>query len=64
MCSAPCVCEYLSFKGARQSKSRGAFVDVPYFLSKYDPDALRAPAPLFRKLDESVVEKEYARWEG
>jgi hypothetical protein len=23
------------------SKSRGAFVEVPYFLSKYDPDALR-----------------------
>jgi len=39
-------------------------VDVPCFLSKYDPDALRAPAPLFRKLDESVVEKEYARREG
>jgi len=26
--------------------------------------ALRAPAPLFRKLDESVVEEEYARLEG
>jgi leucyl-tRNA synthetase len=23
------------------SKSRGAFVEVPYFLSKYDPDPLR-----------------------
>jgi len=26
--------------------------------------ALRAPAPLFKKLDESVVEEEYARLEG
>jgi methionyl-tRNA synthetase len=26
--------------------------------------ALRAPAPLFRKLDESVIEEEYARLEG
>jgi methionyl-tRNA synthetase len=26
--------------------------------------ALREPAPLFRKLDESVIEKEYARLEG
>jgi hypothetical protein len=26
--------------------------------------ALRAPAPLFRKLAESVVEEEYARLEG
>ncbi|HSR34060.1 MAG TPA: hypothetical protein VLY63_26125 [Anaerolineae bacterium] len=25
---------------------------------------LRAPAPLFRKLDESVIEEEYARLEG
>jgi hypothetical protein len=25
---------------------------------------LRAPAPLFKKLDESVVEEEYARLEG
>ncbi len=33
--------EYLNFKGAKLSKSRGAFVEVPYFLSKYDPDALR-----------------------
>jgi hypothetical protein len=24
-----------------RSKSRGAFVEVPYFLSKYDPDPLR-----------------------
>jgi len=27
-------------------------VEVPYLLSKYDPDALRKPVPLFRKLDE------------
>jgi methionyl-tRNA synthetase len=33
--------EYLNFKGTKLSKSRGAFVEVPYFLSKYDPDALR-----------------------
>jgi methionyl-tRNA synthetase len=33
--------EYLNFKGAKLSKSRGAFVEVPYFLSKYDPDPLR-----------------------
>ena len=26
--------------------------------------ALRPPAPLFKKLDESVIEKEYARLEG
>jgi methionyl-tRNA synthetase len=38
---APCVWEYLNFRGGKFSKSRGAFVDVPYFLSKYDPDALR-----------------------
>ena len=37
----PCDHEYLNFKGAKLSKSRGAAVDVPYFLSKYDPDALR-----------------------
>jgi methionyl-tRNA synthetase len=37
----PCYPEYLNFKGAKLSKSRGAFVEVPYFLSKYDPDPLR-----------------------
>jgi lysyl-tRNA synthetase class I len=36
-----CDHEYLNFKGTKLSKSRGAAVDVPYFLSKYDPDALR-----------------------
>ena len=36
-----CDHEYLNFKGTKASKSRGAFVEVPYFLSKYDPDALR-----------------------
>ena len=35
------VHEYRNFKGAKFSKSRGAAVDVPYFLSKYDPDPLR-----------------------
>jgi methionyl-tRNA synthetase len=38
---APCDHEYLNFKGSKLSKSRGSFVEVPYFLSKYDPDALR-----------------------
>jgi len=33
--------EYLNFKGTKLSKSRGAFVEVPYFLERYDPDALR-----------------------
>ena len=36
-----CDHEYLNFKGTKLSKSRGAFVEVPYFLSKYDPDTLR-----------------------
>jgi len=36
----PCDHEYLNLKGAKPSKSRGAFVDVPYYLSKYDPDPL------------------------
>jgi len=35
------VVEYLNFTGSKLSKSRGAFVEVPYFPSKYDPDALR-----------------------
>jgi methionyl-tRNA synthetase len=33
--------EFLTFKGGKFSKSRGAVVDVPYFLGKYDPDPLR-----------------------
>jgi methionyl-tRNA synthetase len=37
----PCDHEYLNFKGGKFSKSRGGAVEVPYFLSKYDPDALR-----------------------
>jgi len=36
-----CDREYLNFRGGKFSKSRGAAVEVPYFLSKYDPDALR-----------------------
>ena len=40
-CFVPCDHEYLNFKGAKLSKSRVAFVEVPYFLSKYDPDPLR-----------------------
>jgi methionyl-tRNA synthetase len=38
---APCVQENLNFRGGKFSKSRGAAVDVPYFLSRYDPDPLR-----------------------
>ncbi len=37
----PCDHQYLNFRGGKFSKSRGAAVEVPYFLSKYDPDALR-----------------------
>jgi hypothetical protein len=33
--------EHFNFKGGKFSKSRGAAVDVPYFLSKYDPDPPR-----------------------
>jgi methionyl-tRNA synthetase len=29
------------FKGDKPSKSRGTAVEVPYFLTKYDPDPLR-----------------------
>jgi leucyl-tRNA synthetase len=36
-----CDHEYPNFRGGKFSKSRGAFVDVPYFLSRYDPDPLR-----------------------
>ena len=36
-----CDHEYLNFKGIKLSKSRGTAVEVPYFLSRYDPDALR-----------------------
>ena len=37
----PCVREHLNFTGTKLSRSRGAFVEVPYFLSRYDADALR-----------------------
>jgi len=33
--------EFMNFKGVKFSKSRGKTVDVPYFLSRYDPDPLR-----------------------
>ena len=36
-----CDHEYLNIKGAKLSKSRGTAVEVPYFLRRYDPDALR-----------------------
>jgi hypothetical protein len=55
----PCDHEYLNFKGTKLSKSRGAFVEVPYFLSKYDPDALRfyltATAPETRDTPTAVL---------
>jgi methionyl-tRNA synthetase len=60
----PCDHEYLNFKGAKLSKSRGSAVEVPYFLSKYDPDALRyyltATAPKTRDTEfswEDFVER-------
>jgi methionyl-tRNA synthetase len=60
-----CDHEYLTFKGGRFSKSRGAVVEVPYFLSKYDPDALRfyltATAPETRDTEfswEDFVERQ------
>jgi methionyl-tRNA synthetase len=37
----PFADEYLNFRGGKFSKSRGTAVEVPYFLSKYDPDPLR-----------------------
>lgn len=47
--------EYLNFAGSKFSKSRGHSVDVPYFLSRYDPDPLRyyltAAAPETRDTD-------------
>jgi methionyl-tRNA synthetase len=52
------VHECLNFKGAKLGKSRGAFVEVPYFLSKYDPDALRyyltATAPETRDTEHAL----------
>jgi leucyl-tRNA synthetase len=55
----PCDHEYLNFKGAKLSKSRGAFVEVPYYLSKYDPDPLRfyltAKAPETRDTPSAVL---------
>ncbi|MGD2207667.1 MAG: class I tRNA ligase family protein [Anaerolineae bacterium] len=51
--------EYLNFKGAKLSKSRGAFVEVPCFLSKYDPDTPRfyptAVAPETRDTPTAVL---------
>jgi hypothetical protein len=54
-----CDHEYLNFRGGKFSKSRGAFVDVPYFLSRYDPDPLRyyltATAPETRDTPTAVL---------
>jgi len=33
--------EFMNFRGQKFSKSRGGSVEVPYFLSRYDPDPLR-----------------------
>jgi methionyl-tRNA synthetase len=37
---SPFAYEYLNFRGGKFSKSRGGAVEVPYFLTKYDPDPL------------------------
>jgi len=54
-----CDHEYLNFRGGKVGKSRGAVVDVPYFLSRYDPDALRyyltATAPETRDTPTAVL---------
>jgi methionyl-tRNA synthetase len=63
----PCDHEYLNFRGGKFSKSRGGAVDVPYFLSKYDPDALRfyltAVAPETRDTEACPEEPEGFAWE-
>jgi len=55
----PFAHEYLNFRGGKFSKSRGAAVDVPYFLSRYDPDPLRyyltATAPETRDTPTAVL---------
>jgi methionyl-tRNA synthetase len=60
------ACEYEcpNFRGGKFSTSRVAAVDVPYFLSKYDPDPLRfyltATAPETRDTEfswENFVER-------
>jgi methionyl-tRNA synthetase len=55
----------LNFRGGKFNKSRGAAVDVPYFLNKYDPDPLRyylaATAPETRDTEffwEDFVERD------
>jgi pimeloyl-ACP methyl ester carboxylesterase len=48
----PCDHEYLSFKDSKLSKSHGAFVEVPYFLSKYDPDSPRVAGRVVEELHE------------
>ena len=50
--------------GKSTSQICGAAVDVPHYLSKSEAAPLRQPAPLFKKLDESVVEQECARLEA
>ena len=63
----PCDHEYLNFKGTKLSKSGGAFVEVPYFLSKYDPDPLRfyltATAPETRDTEACPEGTEGSPWE-
>jgi methionyl-tRNA synthetase len=63
----PCDHEYLNFKESKFSKSRGTAVEVPYFLSKYDPDPLRfyltATAPETRDTEAWPEGSEGFSWE-
>jgi leucyl-tRNA synthetase len=63
----PCDHEYLNFRGGKFSKSRSAAVDVPYYLSKYDPDPLRfyltATAPETRDTEACPEGLEGIAWE-
>ncbi len=59
--------ENINFKGTKLSKSRGAFVEVPYFLSRYDPDPLRyyltATAPETRDTEACSEGTKGSPWE-
>jgi hypothetical protein len=64
----PCDREFLNFGGGKFSKSRGAAVDVPYCVSKYDPDPLHfyltATAPETRDTEACPACPEQSRGEG
>jgi methionyl-tRNA synthetase len=68
MSFVPCDHEYLNFHGGKFSRSRGGTVDVPYFLSRYDPDPLRfsltAVAPETRGTEACPACPERSRGEG